>query len=106
MLERTTRLQQGYPGPSGAVGEILRSCPSYQVADLTWWSIGIGYYPVMAGIAPYDRAYFDRFARQADTPIGRALMDARVAFVARHYQDNLCDVGIGSGAFIERRGPK
>jgi Methyltransferase domain len=31
-------------------------------------------------------------------------MQARVEFVARHYHGFLCDVGIGSGAFIELRG--
>jgi hypothetical protein len=86
------------------VGELLRASPSYPIANLTWWPIGIGYYPVNAGIFPYDQAYFDRFARQAKTAIGYALMDARVDFVARHYNGFLCDVGIGSGAFIERRG--
>jgi hypothetical protein len=32
-------------------------------------------------------------------------MNARVEFVARHYKGMLCDVGIGSGAFIICRGP-
>jgi hypothetical protein len=72
-------------------------------SGLTWYSVGVGYYPVTAGIAPYDQAYFDRYARQAETPIGRALMDSRVAFVARHYAGPLIDVGIGSGAFVRRR---
>jgi Methyltransferase domain len=31
-------------------------------------------------------------------------MQSRVDFVARHYDGFLCDVGIGSGAFIELRG--
>jgi hypothetical protein len=71
---------------------------------LTWWpQIGIGWYPVEAGIEPYDQEYFDRFDRDAHTPIGRALMSARCDFVDRHYQGALVDVGIGSGAFIERR---
>lgn len=71
---------------------------------LTWWpEIGIGWYPVEAGIEPYDAEYFARFDRDAQTPIGRALMMARCDFVDRHYQGMLVDVGIGSGAFIERR---
>src|SRR5262249_14387684 len=104
MLDRAARVQQGNPGPGGAVGELLRQSWSWPVADLTWWSVGIGYYPVTTGITPYDQSYFDRFARQAETPIGCALMDARANFVARHYRGLLCDVGIGSGAFITRRG--
>lgn len=71
---------------------------------LTWWpQIGIGYYPVEVGIEPYDQDYFDNFDRNARTPLGQALMKARVEFVDRHYQGALVDVGIGSGAFIERR---
>lgn len=62
---------------------------------------GIGWYPVKT--APYNKAYFDQYAAQAKTDIGRALMRARVEFVARHYKGELCDIGIGSGAFIETR---
>jgi hypothetical protein len=73
--------------------------------SLTWWpELGLGYYPVVAGTAPYDDAYFDRFAKQADTPIGRQLMTARVNFVDQHWPHTMVDVGIGSGAFIEARG--
>jgi len=72
--------------------------------ELTWRAdLGVGFYPVEAGITPYDQAYFDRFERDANTPLGRALMDARCDFVACHYQGVLLDVGIGSGAFIDRR---
>lgn len=72
---------------------------------LIWWpEIGVGYYPVTAGITPYDQEYFDRFARQADSNIGRALMRARCDLVEKHYQGrDLVDVGIGSGAFINER---
>jgi hypothetical protein len=71
---------------------------------LTWWpQLGIGYYPVEAGIAPYDQDYFDRFDCNARTPLGQALMRARCDFVERHYYGPLIDVGIGSGAFIELR---
>jgi hypothetical protein len=71
---------------------------------LTWWpEIGIGHYPVEAGIAPYDQAYFDRFDRDAQTKLGRALMQARLNFVEEHYRGSLIDVGIGSGAFVNLR---
>ena len=87
------------------MGELLRASPFYTtVADFVWYSIGVGYYPVTAGVEPYDRAYFERFARQAATEIGAKLMTARVEFVARHYRGMLCDVGIGSGAFVIQRG--
>jgi hypothetical protein len=58
---------------------------------------------VTAGIAPYDRDYFNRFAHQANSDIGRALMQARCDLVDYYYQGKLVDIGIGSGAFIQRR---
>lgn len=71
---------------------------------LTWWpEIGIGHYPVEAGIEPYDQHYFDQFAANAGTSLGQALMAARVEFVAQHYQGSLIDIGIGSGAFVDLR---
>jgi hypothetical protein len=71
---------------------------------LTWWQeLGVGYYPVEAGAAPYDPEYFARYQRQADSEIGRALMQFRIDFVARHWDGALIDVGIGSGAFVEQR---
>jgi hypothetical protein len=79
------------------VGQFSRRC-------LTWWlQHGIGYYPVEAGHTPYDQDYFDSFDRNAQTELGRALMQARVNFVERHYRGTLIDVGIGSGAFVELR---
>jgi hypothetical protein len=79
------------------VGQFSRRC-------LTWWlQHGIGYYPVEAGHKPYDQDYFDSFDRNAQTELGRALMQARFNFVERHYRGTLIDVGIGSGAFVELR---
>jgi methyltransferase family protein len=71
---------------------------------LTWWpQLGLGYFPVEAGLAPYDQNYFDNFERNAETDLGRALMQARFRFVEQHYHGELIDVGIGSGAFVELR---
>jgi len=71
---------------------------------LTWWpELGLGYYPVTAGLEPYDRDYFDNFDRNARTPLGRNLMQARCDFVETHFSGTLIDVGIGSGSFIEAR---
>lgn len=63
----------------------------------------MGYYPVKQEDMPYDREYFERYQRQADTDIGRALTKARIALVDRHYDSSyeLLDVGIGSGAFLD-----
>lgn len=49
----------------------------------------------------YGADYFDRYAEQAETPIGQAIMDARVALVQRFGERTLLDVGIGSGAFLD-----
>jgi hypothetical protein len=69
---------------------------------LQWFpELGVGYFPVTG--SPYDQVYFDRFARQAAEPIGQKLMRARVSFVDKYYSGALLDVGIGSGAFIEKR---
>jgi len=77
--------------------QFARSC-------LTWWpQLGVGYYPILTDVEIYDRDYFDRFDRAAHTELGKALMRARVDFVERYYRGVLCDVGIGSGAFVELR---
>ena len=65
--------------------------------------LDLGYYPVEAGAEPYNQHYFDRFGEQAQSDIGKRLMRARCAMVSRHYNSELLDIGIGSGAFIEER---
>jgi hypothetical protein len=65
--------------------------------------LGLGYYPVQDGAEPYNQHYFERFGEQAKSDIGQRLMRARCAMVARHYNSELLDIGIGSGAFIEER---
>jgi hypothetical protein len=101
MHEYVARLRQEDRRPAWPVFPLVEQ---YANGRLTWWpQLGIGYYPVEAGLAPYDQDYFDRFDRNARTDLGRALMRARVEFVERHYRGPLIDVGIGSGAFIELR---
>lgn len=61
---------------------------------------GVGYFECdTEGV--YTSEYFDRYAEQAETPIGQAIMDARVALCNRFDVAELLDVGIGSGAFLE-----
>jgi len=101
MHEHVARLRQDDRRPAGTV---LSLAGQFARGRLTWWpELGIGYYPVEAGHAPYDRDYFERFDRQAHTDLGRALMRARINFVEQHYRGTLIDVGVGSGAFIELR---
>lgn len=107
MHEHAAHLRQDDRGPAGAVFPLGRTAGHPLVAQfstgrLTWWpQLGIGYYPVEA--SPYDQDYFDRYARNAQTDLGRALMRGRCGFVERHFRGTLIDVGIGSGAFIEAR---
>lgn len=88
--------------------DVLR--PSSLVGDLAAERLiwlperGLGFYPVTASaLDVYDRGYFENYKRLAETPIGHALMQFRVDFVAKHYDGPLVDVGIGSGAFIDAR---
>lgn len=100
MHEHAAQLRQADRVPGRAVPSLVAQVSA---GRLTWWpQLGIGFYPVeIAG--PYDKEYFDRYARNAQTNLGRALMRARCDFVERHFRGTLIDVGIGSGAFIETR---
>jgi hypothetical protein len=64
---------------------------------------GFGYYPVDQSEAPYDEAYFEKYARMADTEIGLALNTTRNRMVNRYWSGPIVDVGIGCGSFIESR---
>ena len=72
-------------------------------SDLVWLPRrGMGFYPVIGD--PYDQDYFDKYLRYARTPLGASLTQARVNLVNRYTMDeDHVDVGIGCGAFIERR---
>ena len=101
MHEHVACLQQDDRRSVGAIPALVTRLAR---GHLTWWpELGVGYYPVEAGLAPYDQDYFDNFDRNARTDLGRALMQARCNFVERHYRGALIDVGIGSGAFVELR---
>lgn len=63
--------------------------------------IGIGFYPVKE--TPYDVAYFNKYAEMAKTEIGVSLNVARVNLVNKYTNDEVIDVGIGCGTFIESR---
>lgn len=65
--------------------------------------MGMGHFPVMQSLRPYDADYFSRYQAMADTPMGRKLTEARINLVARHYDGPLLDVGIGSGQFVHTR---
>lgn len=76
---------------------------SESYGKLNWYEPGVGWLAPESEQIEYGQKYFDEFKAKADTPLGRNIMRARVEFVARHYHGLLCDIGIGSGAFIETR---
>lgn len=60
---------------------------------LVWLpALGMGYFPVPKS-RPYDKGYFARYQAMADTPMGRALTQARIQLVARHYDGQLVRCG-------------
>jgi hypothetical protein len=72
--------------------------------SLVWWpEVGVGYYPVEAGEAPYDDHYFAKYASMAGTEMGRNITQARIELVQTFWIGNVIDVGIGCGAFIHER---
>lgn len=73
--------------------------------ELVWLpEQGIGYYPVEE--FPYDQDYFDKYQSYVDTGIGMAINHDRVSLVKFYTEQNIVDVGIGSGVFVETFGEK
>jgi hypothetical protein len=70
---------------------------------LVWLpELGMGRYPVPAE-RPYNHEYFVRYQQMSNTAMGYALTQARIHLVARHYQGQVLDVGIGAGQFVNER---
>lgn len=47
----------------------------------------------------YTGDYFKSYIERDNTPMGKALTEARVNFVREHYDGNIVDIGIGGGRF-------
>lgn len=62
--------------------------------------LGYGHYPVPQD-RPYDSSYFEKYRKMAATEMGHKITQARVEIVRRHHSGRICDVGIGSGQFVE-----
>lgn len=74
-------------------------------SELVWLPRhGMGHYPVTE--QPYDERYFRKYERLSRTELGQRLIRTRIELVDRFHPGRLVDVGIGSGAFIEARGPE
>lgn len=74
----------------------------WAAAGLVWlpeWGMG----RLRVTEAPYDADYFEKYQGYAETPMGRAITEARVDLVARHHAAELIDVGIGCGDFVHTR---
>lgn len=64
--------------------------------------LGVGYLECTVGPSVYDQAYFDRYRERRNTDISERLNEFRVRLAKEHAKDNdLIDVGIGDGAFLE-----
>lgn len=63
--------------------------------------VNIGYYEVCEN--PYGLSYFQRYQEMAKTELGLALNKVRVDLVNKYTKGFVCDVGIGSGLFVESR---
>jgi hypothetical protein len=61
---------------------------------------GIGYLDVPPPVGFYGVDYFRRYRDLDFTDMGRALTDARLTLMRRHWQGPIVDVGIGGGLFV------
>lgn len=67
---------------------------------------GVAFQRDMTPTAHYNGAYFEMYAGYANNDKAEAIDGGRIALVARHAgpQTPVCDVGIGAGVFISKRG--
>lgn len=74
------------------------------LSDCLLWSdeLGMGFHPRPP--MDYTGDYFAKYQALDDSPMGAALTKARVAFVAKHYEGQVVDIGIGGGRFVTESG--
>lgn len=60
--------------------------------------LGIGWYPVSA--QPYDEAYWENYRELDRSFTGAALTAMRLDLVAKHWGNQVVDIGIGGGRFL------
>lgn len=86
---------------------ILYSCdvsihPTSNGNPLIWRTdLGLGY--LRSTGYSYAEEYWDKYNEYSSNEIGKKLTDFRTSFVKKHLKsfDNFCDVGIGSGQFVQ-----
>ncbi len=85
----------------------IASMPAEEDADLMLCrEHGVAYQKDMTPTAEYDAAYYAKCASYEDKEIANRINDGRISMVAKHHGllAKVCDIGIGSGEFIRRRG--
>lgn len=72
--------------------------------NLCLWH-GVAWQADRKHIVSYDDVYYRKCQSYEDQEIAVRINQARIDLVARHFGDGpLCDIGIGSGEFIRKRG--
>lgn len=64
---------------------------------------GVAWQTDMTSRVDYGREYWDKCAGYEGSVIAEEINAARVAFVAHYFGGTVCDIGIGSGAFVRAR---
>lgn len=74
------------------------------LSDCLLWSdeLGMGFHPRPP--MDYTGDYFAKYQALDATPMGAALTKARCDFVAKHYEGQVVDIGIGGGRFVTEFG--
>lgn len=76
---------------------------SLRAERLQWLpELGLGWFPVSG--CPYDMAYWREYLDRDASPAGEVLTKARVQLVRRHWDGDVCDIGIGGGRFVHEHG--
>jgi hypothetical protein len=84
--------------------KVIEAYPFEQDGDLNLCvENGVAYQRDMTKLMEYGPAYWDNYQRRAGTDISRKLNEGRAAFVAKHFQGEVLDIGIGNGEFIQHR---
>jgi len=84
--------------------KFIANLPHERIGELNICSrFGIAYQRDMRNSVPYDKAYFDKYAKYEITPIARRLHIARTQVVGEFCAgEKILDIGIGCGTFISR----
>lgn len=83
---------------------VIARLPAVQDSDLMLCpEHGVAYQADRSHLVAYDDAYYGKCAGYEGQEIAEKINRCRIEMVARHYQGELLDIGIGSGAFIKAR---